>query len=88
MSKITTTSKRSVNMSHIEYMQLHRRMFALSHNDVRRIYLYTSDTKTDIYVDVTNDAFNSFLDYEMDFPTMLNVFASLCIKYGSFPCPF
>lgn len=90
MSKITVKSKQQVNMSHIEYMQLHRRMFAVIHEDTCRICLYTSgsDVKSDIYVDVTNVAFNEFLNYELDFATMLNIFASLCIKYGSFPCPF
>lgn len=88
MSKITVNSKRRTNMTKIEYMQLHRRMFAIVHSDSYRICLYTSDVKSDIYVDVTNSAFDSFLNYEMEFSTMLNIFASLCIKYGSFPCPF
>lgn len=88
MSKISIKSKQSVNMSHFEYMCLHRRMFAIVHDGTCRICLYTHDVKSDIYVDVTNEAFDSFLKYEMDFALMLNLFATLCIKYGTFPCPF
>lgn len=88
MSKIVVKSKRQINMSHSEYMQVHRRMFAIVHDDSFRIGLYVSLTQTDIYVEVTEPAFHAFLDYEMDFGTMLNIFATLCIKYGSFPCPF
>lgn len=88
MAKLVTNSKQSVNMSHIEYMQLHRRMFAIVHLNTYRICLNTANNHNDIYVDVTESAFNSFLKYEMDYGVMLNIFASLCVKLGSFPCPF
>lgn len=88
MEKITVKSKQSINMSHIEYMQLHRRMFAIVHDDDCRICLYTSGSKSDVYIDVTKAAFNSFLSYEMDFAIMLNIFSALCMKLGTFPCPF
>lgn len=88
MSKISVKSTQSINMSHAEYMMLHRRMFALIHQDTCRICLRSSMTSSDIYVDVTRPAFDSFLNYEMEFGTMLNIFSALCIKLGSFPCPF
>lgn len=88
MSKTTVRSKQSINMSHIEYMQLHRRMYAVIHGIDCRICLYTSEAKSDVYIDVTKPAFDSFLNYEMDFSVMLSIFGALCIKYGSFPCPF
>lgn len=89
MSRITVKSKQAINMSCVEYLQLHRRMYAIVSNDCCRICLYTSDdVESNIYVDVTNEAFDSFLSYEMDFSMMLNIFASLCIKLGSLPLPF
>lgn len=88
MSKISVKSKSSVNMSHVEYMHVHRRMYAIVHDGSFRVFLRTSPVQNDVYVEVTESAFNSYLNYEIDFSVMLSIFACLCMKYGSCPCPF
>lgn len=89
MAKISFKSKQQTNMSHTEYMVLHRRMYALIKDGRCYIYLYTDyDINHDIFVDVTRDCFDEFLNYELDFNTMLSIFAALCIKVGTLPVPF
>lgn len=76
-------------MSRTEYMILHRRMYALIKKGRCYIYLCTdADIDHSIFVDVTRDCFDDFLNYELDFRTMLNIFSALCIKAGTLPVPF
>lgn len=91
MSKLTVKSKQQINMSHSEYMSLHRRMYAIVHHDKCYICLNVFDQgyyDDELRVDVTRPTFDSFLTYEMDFNLMLNIFSTLCMKLAKAPCPF
>lgn len=77
-------------MSHVEYMILHRRMYAIADKDSFYICLshhnpFPEGEDFRVSIEVTRSAFNLFTNYEMDFNLLLSLFGALCIKYASIP---
>lgn len=83
--KIAVKSVRSINMANLCYMRLHRRMYVVSGSHEcpsPTIHLVLQDPETDVFVPITDSAYQEYLDYEMSFDSMLNLFSSLCFKYS------
>lgn len=74
------------NMNCSEYVFLHNRMYALRSGDSYYVCLdsFLFDGNP-VKISVTKSSFDSFLSFEMKFSTLLNLFASLCMKAGELP---
>lgn len=84
--KIKLRSVQSVNMSDLNYMRLHNRMYVVYDNlDIPHIHLRHSDSSINVSIPLTDIAASEFLSFEMSFNCMLNLFSSLCIKFGNIP---
>lgn len=86
MSRIETKSLQLKNMNDCNYMLVHNRMYALSSDGSYRLCL--TNTGAEISVIVTEDAFNSFIKYELSFSVMFMLYTTLCVKYGKVQIPF
>lgn len=86
MAKIETKSLQVKNMNDHNYMVLHKRMYTLSSDGSYKICLVNKDLE--IFMEVTEDTFHSFVKYELSFYIMLTIYTALCIKYGKIQIPF
>lgn len=69
------------NKRNYEYCSIHSMMYTMTGEDNEySISLCTPDVF--VSVDITEEAFTSFVDFTMPFDAMLNLYTCLCIKYG------
>lgn len=87
MAKLQTESLQVKHMNNKDYMLLHKRMYALTSSGSYKLCLVNSKD-IEVSIEVCEDIFRSFTNYEVSFGIMLMLYTSLCVKFGQIQIPF
>lgn len=81
LKNMTDKKKNSKDLS-LNYLAVHRRMYAETLSDSFQICLKCSNHEN-VSISVTSDVFVKFLKFELHFDDLLLIYTCLCVKLGS-----